>query len=57
MYLLTNKSRRTIKLGDQEIDRSKSIKVANDKWDTMRTDNEVRDLLIYGKLTAERVKK
>ena len=57
MFLLTNLSRRTIKIDGVEIERNKTHEISNEKWEVVKLVVEIRDLLIAGKLTAEKIKK
>ena len=63
MYKLTNLNRLPIELkvnGKEtlKLGRGESGEVTNDEWeDNMRKVETTRDLLIRGKLTAEKVKK
>lgn len=57
MFLLTNLSRRTIKIDGVEIERNKTHEIKSDAWEQVKQVVEIRDLLIAGKLTAEKIKK
>ena len=57
MIKVTNLNRYTVTVGDKEIERKHSAEFANDKWDELRKETQIRDMLMHGKLTAEKVKK
>lgn len=56
MFLVTNKGRRSVKIGKETIERGKSAEFTNDEWDELRKLPEVIELYTHGKITAEKVK-
>ena len=56
MFLVTNKGRRSVKIGEETIERGKSAEFTNDEWDDLRKLPEVIELYTHGKITAEKVK-
>lgn len=56
MFLVTNNSRRNVVIGNETIERNKSVEFTNDEWDDLRKLPEVIELYTHGKVTAEKVK-